>query len=85
MRSSIRTQRTSAIDELELVITQSCLPGLREAVGHRCHIERLVDPTNPFSRDLEVYDMQNAKSRACRRFLDNAAEAMRFGRGEGFG
>lgn len=28
--------------------------------------------------------MQNAKARACRRFLENAAEAIRIGRGEGF-
>lgn len=69
---------------LELVITQSCLPGLREAVVHYCHIKRLEDPTKPNTGEVNEYDIQTAKATACRRFLENAVEAILTRRREGY-
>ena len=69
---------------LELVITQSCLPGLREAMGHYCYIERVEDPTKPNTGEVNVYGIQTAKAMACQRFLENAVEAILTGRGEGY-
>ena len=75
--------RHQKYEELELVITQSCLPGLHEAVGHHCHIERLVDPTKSNSGEVKVYGFHTAKAMACDRFLNTAVEAIRTGRGQG--
>jgi len=75
--------RQQRYEELELVITQSCLPGLQEAVGHHSHIERLMDPTKPNSGEVNVYGFHTAKAMACDRFLNTAVEAIRTGRGQG--
>jgi len=39
-----------------------------------------VDPTTPDSGEVEIYGLQKAKERACRRFLDNAVNAISNGR-----
>ena len=42
---------------LELVITQSCIPELQEAVGHRYDIANVVAPTEPNPSEVDVYGM----------------------------
>jgi len=65
--------------------TQSCFPELQKAVGDRYHVQRQVDPTTPDSGEVEIYGLQKAKERACRRFLDNAVNDISNGRCEGPG
>ena len=64
---------------LELVVTQSCLPAIWDAVGRYCHIERLVDPMAADPGEKNVYGLQTAKALACQRFLGAAVEAIRTG------
>ncbi len=69
----------------ELVVAQSCILELQEALGQRYNIERPDDLTLPNSGEVNVFGLQTAKEMANRRFLSNAVDAVSNGWGEGPG
>ncbi len=69
----------------ELVVAQSCILELQEALGQRYNIERPDDLALPDSGEGNVFGLQTAKEMANRRFLISAVDAVSNGWGEGPG
>jgi hypothetical protein len=60
----------------ELLVAQSCVPKLREALGDHYHLQRRVDPTTPNAGEVNVFGRLTAIQMAYRGFITTAVDVI---------
>ncbi len=63
----------------QLVVAQSCVPELQEALGDRYHIQRRVDPRTPDAGEVNIFGLLAASENACCRLITTAVDEIRNG------